>query len=210
MNDILTIFSHVIILLSSSIIQSIFILNQSAKYCSFKKALPSMIAGCISYSIIIYIIIFNTEFLFIYMLWFIAIPIFVIGFIFFMYMGYNTWHQSYFNSTNIPKSVSIQKLFLEPVYILVLSIFNPFILDMLNTVLYKYRDYNTKVIYILIPIYIWFLLLSIIGYNIRKLSKGAIILKILNKVGAITIWGIALLYLPQTIITIKSWINWLS
>ncbi|HJD65751.1 MAG TPA: hypothetical protein LFV91_01485 [Rickettsia endosymbiont of Bembidion nr. Transversale] len=81
---------------------------------------------------------------------------------------------------------------------------------MLNTVLYKYRDYNTKVIYILIPIYIWFLLLSIIGYNIRKLSKGAIILKILNKVGAITIWGIALLYLPQTIITIKSWINWLS
>lgn len=169
-----------------------------------------MIAGCISYSIIIYIIIFNTEFLFIYMLWFIAIPIFVVGFIFFMYMGYNTWHQLYFNSTNIPKSVSIQKLFLEPVYILVLSILNPFILDMLNTVLYKYRDYNTKVIYILIPIYIWFLLLSIIGYNIRKLSKGAIILKILNKVGAITIWGIALLYLPQTVITIKSWINWLS
>ncbi|HJD68075.1 MAG TPA: hypothetical protein LFV66_06555 [Rickettsia endosymbiont of Bembidion lapponicum] len=192
MKDILTIFLHVIILLSSSIIQSIFILNQSAKYCSFKKALPSMLAGCISYSIIIYIIIFNTEFLFIYMLWFIAIPVFVIGFIFFMYMGYNTWHQSYFNSTNIPKSVSIQKLFLEPVYILVLSIFNPFILDMLNTVLYKYRDYNTKVIYIL-----------------RKLSKGAIILKILNKVGAITIWGIALLYLPQTVITIKSWINWL-
>ncbi len=81
MNDILIIFLHAIILLSSSIIQSIFILNQSAKYCSFKKALPSMIAACISYSIIIYIIIFNTEFLFIYMLWFIAIPIFIIGFI---------------------------------------------------------------------------------------------------------------------------------
>lgn len=59
MNDILTIFLHAIILLSSSIIQSIFILNQSAKYCSFKKSLPSILAGCISYSIIICTITFN-------------------------------------------------------------------------------------------------------------------------------------------------------
>ena len=111
MNDILTIFLHVIILLSTSIIQSIFILNQSAKYCSFKKALPSMLAGCITYSIIIYIIIFNTDFLFIYMIWFIVIPVFVIGFIFFMYMGYNTWHQSYFNSTTIPNRFLFKNYF---------------------------------------------------------------------------------------------------
>ncbi len=41
-----------------------------------------------------------------------------------MYMGYNTWHQSYFNSINIPESVSIQKLFLEPVYSIYISIIN--------------------------------------------------------------------------------------
>ncbi|ALN41829.1 lysine transporter LysE [Rickettsia rhipicephali] len=42
---------------------------------------------------------------------------------------------------------------------------------------------------------IWFLSWAIIGYNIRKLNKNAIILKIINKIGAVTIWSIiALVY----------------
>ncbi|AFB26377.1 MULTISPECIES: hypothetical protein [spotted fever group] len=36
--------------------------------------------------------------------------------------------------------------------------------------------------------------MAIIGYNIRKLNKNAIILKIINKMGAVTIWSIALVY----------------
>ncbi|MCC8467964.1 MAG: hypothetical protein LN589_04750 [Rickettsia endosymbiont of Eriopis connexa] len=36
--------------------------------------------------------------------------------------------------------------------------------------------------------------MAIIGYNIRKLSKNAVILKIINKIGAIIIWSMILLY----------------
>ncbi|KHO03007.1 putative membrane protein [Rickettsia felis str. Pedreira] len=52
MNDIF-LMPHLAI---SSIISSIFILNQGAKYRSFKKALPSVIVAWICYSFIISII----------------------------------------------------------------------------------------------------------------------------------------------------------
>ncbi len=56
----------------SSIIPSIFILNQSAKYRNFKKALPSVIVASICYNILIHIIVFNHDFFFIFMIWYIG------------------------------------------------------------------------------------------------------------------------------------------
>ncbi len=85
----------------NTVYPSIFILNQSAKkYRCFKKALPSVIVASICYNITYtYIIVFNHDFFFIFMIWYIAIPLFIIGFIFLICMEYNTWNQSYFNLT---------------------------------------------------------------------------------------------------------------
>ncbi|WP_231288661.1 hypothetical protein [Rickettsia rhipicephali] len=64
-------------------------------------------------------------------------------------------------------------------------------MSILNIGFYKYQ--GNKIIYMFICI--WFLSWAIIGYNIRKLNKNAIILKIINKIGAVTIWSIiALVY----------------
>ncbi|AJQ51823.1 MAG: hypothetical protein AB8U88_04295 [Rickettsia conorii subsp. raoultii] len=102
MNDILSIIFLIPYFAISSIIPSIFILNQSAKYRRFKKALPSVIVASICYNILIHIIVFNHDFFFIFMIWYITIPLFIIGFIFLICMEYNTWNQSYFNLTIEP------------------------------------------------------------------------------------------------------------
>ncbi|MFV9874823.1 MAG: hypothetical protein AB8U54_06875, partial [Rickettsia conorii subsp. raoultii] len=74
-------------------------------------------------------------------------------------------------------------------------------MSILNIGFYKYQGNDIKIIYMFICI--WFLSLAIIGYNIRKLNKNAIILKIINKIGAVTIWSIALVYISDLISSIK-------
>lgn len=203
MNNILIPISYFII---ASIIQTIFILNQSAKYRSFKKALPSVIIACICYCTLIYITVFNHELFIVFMLWFVVIPFFIIGFIFFIYMGYNMWNQSYYLTAE-PESNSIQKQILAAVSISILSVLNPYILNMVNISLYNYQ--GNDIIAICIFVCMWFSLFAVIGYNIRKLEKDAIILKIINKIGAVIVWAIALQYLPTTIFTVKSFTTWI-
>lgn len=50
-------------------------------------------------------------------------------------------------------------------------------MSILNIGFYKYQENDIKIIYMFICI--WCLSLAIIGYNIRKLNKNAIILKII-------------------------------
>ncbi|KJV80352.1 putative membrane protein [Rickettsia hoogstraalii str. RCCE3] len=119
MNDILNIIPYLAIY---SIIPSIFILNQSAKYRSFKKALPSVIVAWICYSFIVSIDMLFSQF-------FIVTIIFTIGIvelIFLIYMVYNLWTQSYFNLTAEPQPISIWKQILVSMLISILSALNPY------------------------------------------------------------------------------------
>ncbi len=78
MNDILNIIPYLAIY---SIIPSIFILNQSAKYRSFKKALPSVIVAWICYSFIVSIDMLFSQF-------FIVTIIFTIGIVELIFLIY--------------------------------------------------------------------------------------------------------------------------
>ncbi|MCC8406218.1 MAG: hypothetical protein LN560_01065 [Rickettsia endosymbiont of Sceptobius lativentris] len=184
MNDILNIIPYLAIY---SIIPSIFILNQSAKYRSFKKALPSVIVAWICYSFIVSIDMLFSQF-------FIVTIIFTIGIvelIFLIYMVYNLWTQSYFNLTAEPQPISVWKQILVSMLISILSALNPY--GMFTMYIYFDKHHSNNIGITNIFIAIWFLSLSIIGYNIRKLNKNAIILKIINKIGAIIIGGMVLL-----------------
>ncbi|MCX4083902.1 hypothetical protein N7281_03335 [Rickettsia hoogstraalii] len=186
MNDILNIIPYLAIY---SIIPSIFILNQSAKYRSFKKALPSVIVAWICYSFIVSIDMLFSQF-------FIVTIIFTIGIvelIFLIYMVYNLWTQSYFNLTAEPQPISIWKQILVSMLISILSALNPYGMFIMHMYFIKHSSNNIGIIDILIFTGIWFLSLAIIGYNIKKLNKNAIILNIINKVGAIIIGGMVLL-----------------
>ncbi|MFV9847987.1 MAG: LysE/ArgO family amino acid transporter, partial [Rickettsia aeschlimannii] len=95
-NDILSAFLHGIVLAPGLIVplgvQNIFIFNQGAKQPKFSKALPSIIAASICDTMLICMAVLGISLLILEISW-LKLSIFIVGFIFLIYMGYNTWNQ---------------------------------------------------------------------------------------------------------------------
>jgi len=196
-NDILSAFLHGIVLALGLIVplgvQNIFIFNQGATQPKFQKALPSIIAASLCDTILICIAVLGLS-LIIFEIPALKLSIFIVGFIFLIYMGYNTWNQPPIDLTMNSGAFSAKKQILFAISV---SILNPHaIMDtivVIGTSALKYNG-SAKIIFTLTCILIswmWFFSLAIAGCNIRKLNKSSMILTIINKIAAIIIWAVA-------------------
>lgn len=198
MNEILNAFFHAILLALGLIVplgvQNIFIFNQGATHQKFQKVLPSIISASICDTILICSAVFGLS-LIIFEIPTLKLTIFVLGFIFLLYMGYNTWNQPPLDLTNNSNALSAKKQILFAISV---SILNPHaIMDtivVIGTSALKYQGL-TKTIFTLTCVlvsWLWFFSLGFAGYNIRKLNKSSTILAIVNKIAAIIIWAVAI------------------
>ncbi|MEY4463754.1 MAG: hypothetical protein RLZZ81_725 [Pseudomonadota bacterium] len=197
MNEILSAFLHGIVLALGLIVplgvQNIFIFNQGATQPKFQKALPSIIAASLCDTILICIAVLGLS-LIIFEIPALKLAIFIVGFIFLIYMGYNTWNQPPIDLTTNSGVFSVKKQILFAISV---SILNPHaIMDtivVIGTSALKYSGVS-KIIFTLTCVtisWIWFFSLAVAGYNIRKLNKSNTILTIINKIAAIIIWMVA-------------------
>ena len=99
MNDILSAFTYTASLLALGLIVAVSeyrnilcYLNQGAKQPKFSKALPSIIAASICDTMLICMAVLGISLLILEISW-LKLSIFIVGFIFLIYMGYNTWNQ---------------------------------------------------------------------------------------------------------------------
>lgn len=205
MNDIFSASIHAVILSFGLIaplgVQNIYIFNQGARQPTYIAALPSIITAAICDSILICLASFGLSLL-IFEIAPLKLTIFIVGFIFLLYMGYQTWNSAPIDFSTNSLSYSFKKQILISAS---LSLFNPHaIIDtiiVIGTSALKYQG-KAKIAFTISCVlvsWIWFFFIAFLGSNIKRLNKGALILKVLNKVAAIIIWIIAL-YLGVEII----------
>lgn len=173
-------------------IQNIFIFNQGATQKHFLYAMPCVLTAFICDVILILSAVLGISILVLTIPWLKTI-IFISGFFFLMYMGWLTWRkQSQSNSNEKPLSAKYQIGFSLSV-----SLFNPHaLIDTIgvigiNSLNFVGQEKLAFTFACILVSFLWFLGLSILGHYFKKIDKGGIGMKYLNKFSAIIIWIVA-------------------
>ncbi|MBU5265555.1 LysE/ArgO family amino acid transporter [Virgibacillus proomii] len=175
-------------------IQNVFVFNQGATHKKFTNALPAVITAGVCDTILISLAVAGVSIIILSVEW-LRTFIFLVGFIFLVYMGWLMWSDTpeikNHQEAN-PFSTKRQILFTASV-----SLLNPHaILDTIgvigtNSLVYTGHE---KWIFTLACIgvsWIWFFALAITGKKIGQIDRNGILLKRLNQISALIIWGIA-------------------
>lgn len=175
-------------------VQNVFIFNQGATHKKFTNALPAVITAGVCDTILILLAVAGVSLLILSFEW-LRTFIFLVGFIFLVYMGWLLWRDNpevkNVQESN-PFSAKRQILFAASV-----SLLNPHaILDTIGVIGTSSLVYtgNEKWIFALACIgvsWIWFFALAITGKKIGQIDTNGILLKRLNQISALIIWGIA-------------------
>ncbi|WP_371414477.1 LysE/ArgO family amino acid transporter [Jeotgalibacillus sp. R-1-5s-1] len=173
--------------------QNIFIFNQGAAHRKFVMALPVVVTAALCDTLLILISVSGVS------LVVIAIPqlqviLYSLGFIFLMYIGWTIWHSDAGDSDQ-KQAVPVKKQIL---FALSISLLNPHaILDTVGVIginAVQYAERTELIAFALACIlvsWIAFTLLAIIGRVVKTIDKAGKGLKIINKISAVSMWGIA-------------------
>lgn len=177
-------------------VQNVFIFNQGATHKKFIKACPAIITAGICDTILIFLAVKGIS---VVVLDFepLKILLFLFGCIFLAYMGFVMWRSSPVANNDIEDqnrfSARRQVTFAASV-----SLLNPHaIIDtigVIGTSSLAYTGYEKLVFTVacIVISWVWFFFLAILGRKIGQLGNSAVVLKRLNQVSAIIIWGMAL------------------
>ena len=176
-------------------VQNIFIFNQGATHKKLKNALPAVITAGVCDTILISLAVAGVSIIILSFEW-LRTFMFLIGFLFLAYMGWLMWKDTPKVKDNhdeySPFSAKRQILFAASV-----SLLNPHaILDtigVIGTSSLVYTGYN-KWIFTIACVsisWIWFLSLAIAGKKIGQIDTEGKLLKRMNQISALIIWGMA-------------------
>ncbi len=185
-------------------VQNVFIFNQGATHQKFTRALPAVITAGVCDTLLISlavagvsIIILSFEMLRTFM--------FLIGFLFLAYMGWLMWKDTpdiKKNQEANPFSTKRQILFAASV-----SLLNPHaILDtigVIGTSSLVYTGYDKWIFTIacILISWIWFFSLALTGRKLGQIDTNGKLLKRMNQISALIIWGMAIYMGSQLFIT---------
>lgn len=182
-------------------VQNVFIFNQGAVQPTLLRALPVVITASICDTLLILLAVLGVSILLLTVSW-IKMILFSLGFLFLLYMGWNIWNSqpSKEESSDIKRfSVKKQILFAASV-----SLLNPHaILDTIgvigtNSMAYSGEEKWAFTSATIAVSWAWFFGLAIAGKSIGKLDQDGALMRRINKVSALIIWGIAV-YIGWTV-----------
>jgi L-lysine exporter family protein LysE/ArgO len=176
-------------------VQNVFIFNQGATHKKFTNALPAIITAGVCDTVLIYlavagvsIIVFSFEWL--------KILLFLIGFFFLAYMGWSMWKNTPEVSTKQEqKRFSARR---QVTFAASVSLLNPHaIIDTIGVIgtsslAYTGHEKFLFTISCILVSWMWFFFLAISGGKVRQIDNSGILLKRMNQISAIIIWGMAL------------------
>ncbi|MBD8069370.1 LysE/ArgO family amino acid transporter [Bacillus sp. PS06] len=177
-------------------VQNVFIFNQGATHKKFIHALPAIITAGICDTILIFLAVTGVSMVVLNVEW-LKILLFVVGLIFLTYMGLVMWRSAPEPANNVQQqhrfSARRQITFAASV-----SLLNPHaIIDTIGVIGTSSLAYtgHEKIIFAIsciIVSWIWFFSLAILGRKVGQLGKSDMLLKRVNQLSAIIIWGMAI------------------
>ncbi|WP_066372218.1 LysE/ArgO family amino acid transporter [Neobacillus fumarioli] len=175
-------------------VQNVFVFNQGATHKKFTRALPAVLTAGICDTILIFLAVAGVSIVIFRFEW-LKTMIFLVGFLFLAYMGWlmckDTPEVKKDQESN-PFSAKRQILFAASV-----SLLNPHaILDTIgvigtNSLAYSGFERWLFTLACIIVSWIWFFALAICGKKIGQISSNEKLLKQINQVSALIIWGMA-------------------
>lgn len=187
--------------------QNIFIFNQGATQKHFLQAMPSVLMAFICDAVLIILATLGVSVVVLTIPWLKTI-IFIVGFFFLMYFGWQTWKNipKKLNKDYKPLSAKKQIAFAASV-----SLLNPHaLIDSFGIIGTNSLHFvgSAKIAFTLgciIVSFCWFLGLSIAGHFLHRLDKTGIGLILVNKISALIMWGIAVYMGWNIFIIISQW-----
>jgi L-lysine exporter family protein LysE/ArgO len=177
-------------------VQNVFIFNQGATHKKFIHACPAIITAGICDTILIFLAVTGVSMVVLNFEW-LTMLLFIFGFIFLTYMGYVMWRSNSVANDNIENqnrfSARRQITFAASV-----SLLNPHaIIDIIGVIgtsslTYTGHDKLIFTIACIVVSWIWFFFLAILGRKVGQLGNSGMLLKGMNQISALIIWGMAL------------------
>lgn len=176
-------------------VQNIFLFNQGATHKKFLHALPAIVTASICDSLLIYLAVAGVSVVVFTFEW-VKVLIFIIGFFFLGYMGWVMWKSASeggIKQEQVRFSPKHQITFAASV-----SLLNPHaILDTIGVIGTSSLAYTGegKMIFAIACMsvsWIWFCLLVIVGQKLGQIDNHGKLLKRINQLSALIIWGMAL------------------
>ncbi len=177
-------------------VQNIFIFNQGANQKHFLHAMPSVLMALLCDTILIICAVLGVSMVVLAIPW-LKTSIFLIGVVFLSYMGWVTWHSKPTKLEEGKKPLSAKK---QVIFAASVSLLNPHaLLDSIGVIGTSSLHFvgREKWMFTSACILIsasWFFGLSVAGHFLHKLDKTGRWLRLINKISAIIVWGIALYF----------------
>lgn len=179
--------------------QNVFVFNQGASQSKFRGALPVFITASLCDTLLILLAVLGVSVIVL------SVPvlqtvIFSIGIVFLLYMGWSIWKSDPANLNQKEAAISPKK---QIMFAMSVSLLNPHaIIDTIGVIGTSSLSYSgsEKVAFTIACIavsWIWFLGIAIAGKVIGNFDTKGTFLKMINKVSAMIIWGVALYIAKQ-------------
>jgi len=174
-------------------VQNIFIFNQGAIQPKLRYAMPCVLTAFICDTILIIASVAGVSVIVLTIGW-LKTLIFITGFIFLLYMGFSTWNSSSQSDTSAIKALSPKR---QIVFALSVSILNPHaIIDSVavigsNSLNFTGNERISYTIACILVSFFWFIILSLTGHFIHRMDSSGSFIRIINKISALIIWGVA-------------------
>ncbi|KAB7704685.1 amino acid transporter [Bacillus aerolatus] len=179
--------------------QNVFIFNQGASQPKFRGVIPVVITASLCDTLLILLAVLGVSVIVL------TIPVlqtifYSIGLLFLIYMGWSIWNSDPVNLSRKETAMPPKK---QIIFAMSVSLLNPHaILDTIGVIGTSSLSYigSEKIVFTascIVVSWLWFLGLAIVGRAVGSFDTKGKFLKLINKVSAFIIWGVALYIASQ-------------
>ncbi|WP_339819676.1 LysE/ArgO family amino acid transporter [Paenibacillus sp. FSL R7-0216] len=175
-------------------VQNVFVFNQGAASRKLRRALPAVLTAAVGDTILILLAVLGVTVLVLSWTW-LKIALFAAGAVFMMSIGWTIWRDASAPASAGPSGLPAKK---QAVFALSVTFLNPHaILDTIGVIGTSSLGYagGAKWAFTLATIlvsWIWFFGLAMAGKTIGSLDRGGAMLRGINRVSALIVWGMAI------------------
>ncbi|MFC7365982.1 MULTISPECIES: LysE/ArgO family amino acid transporter [Bhargavaea] len=175
-------------------VQNVFIFNQGATHRKFSRALPAVVTAGICDMLLILLAVMGVSLIVFSFAW-LKNLIFLVGFFFMVYMGWSIFRSAPGNGEGRREALSPKQ---QVLFAASVSLLNPHaILDLIGVIGPSSLAYEGDRLAVFTAAcigvsFIWFFGLALAGRMVGRMDTGGSVLRRLNQVSGLIIWGIAI------------------
>jgi len=174
-------------------VQNVFIFNQGASGKRWTRALPAVITASVCDTLLILLAVLGVSLIVLTLEW-LKVILFIGGACFMVYMGWSIWKSAHSGRTEESSGLPAKK---QVLFALSVSLLNPHaILDTVGVIGTSSLSYEGggKAVFALAAIlvsWLWFAGLALAGRLVGGLNGNGALLKRINRISALVVWGMA-------------------